>query len=429
MISNNLEELIVFNNGELIVPPNPVIPVIPGDGIGPEVWSATKKIVDYANQLAYNGERQIKWKNYLCGQAAFDKTGEWLPDETLQAFRKYVVGIKGPLTTPVSGGIRSLNVALRKALDLFVCLRPVRWFPGIPAPVNHPENVNITIFRENTEDLYTGIEFGAGTNESIQLLNLLEQNFPDQYKKIRFTEDVGFGLKPISKIGSERLVRAALNYALAHGKKNVTLVHKGNIMKFTEGAFRIWGYDLAENEFADQVFTFRQWSNIKKESGEDAANIKKELALKAGKLWINDIITDAAFQQVLLYPQEFDILATTNLNGDYLSDALAAQVGGIGISPGANINYQTGVAIFEATHGTAPMIAGKNIANPSSLLLSAEMLLRYLGWVESANLIIAALEQTIAAGHLTGDLAQFTENASSLSTDDFAEEICKKMKE
>ncbi len=429
MISDNLEELIVFKNGKIIVPPNPIIPVIPGDGIGPEVWSATKKIVDYANQLAYNGSRQIKWKTVLGGQAAFDKTGEWLPDETLQAFRKFVVGIKGPLTTPVSGGIRSLNVALRKALDLYVCLRPVRWFPGIPAPVNHPENVDITIFRENTEDLYTGIEFSAGSNESIQLLNLLEQNFPDQYKKIRFTEDVGFGLKPISKTGSERLVRAALNYALAHGKKNLTLVHKGNIMKFTEGAFRVWGYDLAENEFADRVFTFRQWSNIKNESGEEAANIKKELALKSGKLWINDIITDAAFQQVLLYPQEFDILATTNLNGDYLSDALAAQVGGIGISPGANINYQTGVAIFEATHGTAPTIAGKNIANPSSLLLSAEMLLRYLGWVESADLIITALEQTISAGHLTGDLAQFIKNATSLSTGAFAEEICKKMRE
>ena len=425
--NNKNEELVTSNNGKISVPNYPVIPVIPGDGIGPEIWDATRKIVDLANEIAYHGTRNILWKTVLAGQKAFDQTGEWLPLETLEAFQKYIVGIKGPLTTPVSGGIRSLNVALRKALDLYVCFRPVRWFSGIPAPVIHPENVDITIFRENTEDLYTGLEFSAGSEQTKQLLTFLSQTFPDQAAKIRFTDEVGIGLKPISKEGSDRLVRAAINFALINGKHTVTLVHKGNIMKFTEGAFRVWGYDLAEKEFADRVYTARQWGITKNQSGETAAQQEKELAQKSGKLWINDMITDAAFQQVLLYPAEFDVIATTNLNGDYLSDALAAQVGGIGIAPGANLNYQSGIAIFEATHGTAPTIAGKNQANPSSLLLSAEMLLRYIGWHESANLIINAFEQTVTAHQLTGDLAQFVDNATLVTTSEFAEAICSKM--
>jgi len=421
------EQIITFQQDKLVVPDSPSIPVIPGDGIGYEVWNATEKVVNFAIRAAYKGKKSIHWKKVLAGEKAFQETGSWLPDETLSDFRRYVVGIKGPLTTPVGGGIRSLNVALRKDLDLYVCLRPVRWFTGIPAPVYHPEKVNITIFRENTEDVYSGIEFAAGSPEAQSLLELLGKHFPKEIQKIRFKEDVGLAIKPISKPGSERLVQAAIEYALKENKKTLTLVHKGNIMKFTEGAFLQWGYDIAEQKYSSEVYTSRQWQRTQKSSGAVLANDEKDKAIKSGKIWINDIITDAAFQQVLLYPQEFELLVTTNLNGDYLSDALAAQVGGIGIAPGANINYQTGIAIFEATHGTAPSIAGKNMANPSSLILSAEMMLRYIGWEDAANLIIHGLERSIAEKKLTPDLSQFVEHSIQVGTNEFADIICNNM--
>jgi len=428
MIKNTFQEqIITYQQGKLVVPDFPTIPVIPGDGIGDEVWNATEKVVNFAVNVAYKGKKSIQWKKVLAGGKAFQETGTWLPDETLSDFRHYVVGIKGPLTTPVGGGIRSLNVALRKDLDLYVCLRPVRWFNGIPAPVHHPENVNITIFRENTEDVYSGIEFAAGSTEALSFIELLGQHFPKEIQKIRFKEDVGLAIKPISKHGSERIVQAAIEYALKENKKTLTLVHKGNIMKFTEGAFLQWGYDIAEQKFGSEVYTSRQWQRTQNSSGEDFANAEKVKAIKSRKIWINDIITDAAFQQVLLYPQEFDLLVTTNLNGDYLSDALAAQVGGIGIAPGANINYQTGIAIFEATHGTAPSIAGKNMANPSSLILSAEMMLRYIGWEGAANLIIHGLERSIAEKKLTPDLSQFVEQSIRVGTNEFADIVCKNM--
>jgi len=421
------EQIIITEQEKLIVPNFPTIPVIPGDGIGPEVWKATEKVINAALKIAYRGERSIFWKEVLAGEKAFKETGSWLPEQTLSDFRKYIVGIKGPLTTPVGGGIRSLNVALRKDLDLYVCLRPVRWFTGIPAPVLHPENVDITIFRENTEDVYSGIEFAANSPETKLLLEILEQNFPKEKQKIRFQENVGLAIKPISKAGSERLVRAAIEFAIKFHKKTITLVHKGNIMKFTEGAFLEWGYETIEQNYGPSVYTARQWQLCKKNEGEEIANQEKRTALSSGKIWVNDIITDAAFQQVLLYPQDFDLLVTTNLNGDYLSDALAAQVGGIGIAPGANINYHSGVAIFEATHGTAPTIAGKNLGNPSSLILSAEMLLRYIGWERAANLMIAGLESTIEKKYLTADLSGFVENAKQVGTDEFADLICTAM--
>jgi isocitrate dehydrogenase len=421
------EQIIITEQEKLIVPNFPTIPVIPGDGIGPEVWKATEKVINAALKIVYRGERSIFWKEVLAGEKAFKETGSWLPEQTLSDFRKYIVGIKGPLTTPVGGGIRSLNVALRKDLDLYVCLRPVRWFTGIPAPVLHPENVDITIFRENTEDVYSGIEFAANSPETKLLLEILEQNFPKEKQKIRFQENVGLAIKPISKAGSERLVRAAIEFAIKFHKKTITLVHKGNIMKFTEGAFLEWGYETIEQNYGPSVYTARQWQLCKKNEGEEIANQEKRTALSSGKIWVNDIITDAAFQQVLLYPQDFDLLVTTNLNGDYLSDALAAQVGGIGIAPGANINYHSGVAIFEATHGTAPTIAGKNLGNPSSLILSAEMLLRYIGWERAANLLIAGLESTIEKKYLTADLSGFVENAKQVGTDEFADHICTAM--
>ena len=423
----DIEQIISIEQEKLIVPNFPTIPFIPGDGIGPEVWKASEKVINTAIDIAYRGEKRIVWKEVLAGEKAFTETGSWLPEQTLSDFRKYIVGIKGPLTTPVGGGIRSLNVALRKDLDLYVCFRPVRWFPGIPAPVLHPENVNITIFRENTEDVYSGIEFAANSPESNLFLELLEQNFPNEKQKIRFQENVGLAIKPISKAGSERLVRAAVEFALKSHKKTITLVHKGNIMKFTEGAFLEWGYEIIEQNYGSFVYTSRQWQLSKKVEGEEIANQKKTTALNTGKIWVNDIITDAAFQQVLLYPQDFDLLVATNLNGDYLSDALAAQVGGIGISPGANINYLSGIAIFEATHGTAPMIAGKNLANPSSLILSAVMLLKYIGWETAADLIISGLESTIKHKSLTADLSGFVENAKQVGTNEFADHICAAM--
>ncbi len=418
---------IQVENDQLIVPDQPTIPYMPGDGIGPEVWAATQSIVDAAVQKAYQGQRAITWLEIAAGEKSARESGEWLPQETLDAIQEYVVAIKGPLTTPVGGGIRSLNVTLRKTLDLFVCLRPIRWFEGVAAPVREPHLIDVTIFRENTEDLYTGIEYAAGSPDNQSLLKFFEENFPSDFAKIRFQENVGLGIKPISKQGSQRLMRAALNYAIENQRKTVTLVHKGNIMKFTEGAFRNWGYDLAETEFGSQVFTKRQWEIIKNAEGETAANAQRSAASQNNKIWVNDVITDAAFQQVLLYPKDFDVIASTNLNGDYLSDAIAAQVGGIGIAPGANINMDTLVAFFEATHGTAPAFAGNDIAYPSSLLLSADMMLRYMGWTEAAQLILSALKKTIKQKFLTADLALYVPKAQLMGTQAFAQKIIKNL--
>jgi isocitrate dehydrogenase len=382
-----------------------------------------QQVVNAAIDKVYQSDKSIIWKEVLAGEKAFQQTGEWLPQETLNAFSEYTVGIKGPLSTPVGGGIRSLNVALRKDLDLYVCLRPVRYFHGISAPVTHPDKIDITIFRENTEDVYSGIEFEADSPESILFLQWLQEQFPASYQKIRFPQSVGLGIKPISKNGSQRLVQAAIEYAIRNKKPILTLVHKGNIMKFTEGAFRRWGYDLAEDEYKDFVYTARQFNETKNMSGSAEAQKEKDWALNSGRIWMNDVITDAAFQNLLLHPQNFSVIATSNLNGDYLSDALAAQVGGVGISPGANINYHTGIAIFEATHGTAPDIAGMNLANPSSLILSSVLMLQYLGWNKAAELITSALEKTIKIGQLTYDLAQFVNGSHSLSTSEFADAI------
>jgi isocitrate dehydrogenase len=349
--------------------------------------------------------------------------GTWLPDETLQAFKDLMVGIKGPLETPVGGGIRSLNVALRKALDLYVCLRPVRWYRGVPSPVRKPEEVNMVVFRENTEDLYTGIEYEQGSPDNDRFLTLLKEHFPKDFAKIRFPGSAAMGIKPVSVEGSQRLVRAAIRWALANHRRSVTLVHKGNVMKFTEGGFRNWGYALAEQEFGDQVYTSLQWERIENEQGEEAANHEQSVAIQQGKLWVKDVITDAMFEAALTRPREYDVLATTNLNGDYLSDSLAAQVGGLGIAPGGNINFDTHHAIFEATHGTAPRLAGKNIANPCSVLLSGEMLLRYLGWNEAADLVIRGIEGAIAARELTADLHALVVGARLLSTSEFGHAI------
>jgi isocitrate dehydrogenase len=410
-------------NKKLIVPDQVTIPFITGDGIGPDVTDAMQSVVNAAIEKAYQFEKKIIWNEVFAGEKAFHQTGEWLPQETLNAFSEFVVGIKGPLTTPVGGGIRSLNVALRKDLDLYVCLRPVRYFQGINAPVTQPEKIDVTIFRENTEDVYSGIEFESDSQESKMFLDWLQEQLPDSYHKIRFPQSVGLGIKPISKEGSQRLIQAAIEYAIRNKKPIVTLIHKGNIMKFTEGAFRMWGYDLAERDYKEFIYTARQFEHTRTHVGISEAKKEKEWALGNGMIWMNDVITDAAFQNLLLYPQDFSVIASSNLNGDYLSDALAAQVGGIGISPGANINYQTGIAVFEATHGTAPDIAGKNLANPSSLILSSVLMLQYLGWNDAAELITKALEKTINHGQLTQDLAQFVTGSSALGTGEFAKAI------
>ena len=371
---------------------SPIIPFIEGDGSGPDLWRAAVRVLDAAVAAAYAGNRRIVWQEVLAGEKSFKLNGSWLPPATVEAFRTHLVGIKGPLTTPVGGGIRSLNVALRQDLDLFVCQRPVRWFQGVPSPVTRPQDVDMVIFRENTEDIYTGLEFENGSAGGTAFKRFLQEAFPQEFKKIRFPESAGFSIKPVSQEGTERLVRAAIGWALANRRHSVTLVHKGNIMKFTEGAFRNWGYALAEREFGDRIFSWRQWEQVKQARGEAAADLELQAAKAAGKLLVKDIIADACFQQCLLDPTDLDVLATTNLNGDYLSDALAAQVGGIGIAPGANINYVTGHAIFEATHGTAPRLAGLDKANPSSVILSGEMMLRHLGWNEAADRIIPAIE-------------------------------------
>ncbi len=422
---NSPSTIIQMKNNQLIVPDHVSIPCIPGDGIGPEVFAGMTAVVDAALKKAFNDKKSFIWMEVPAGEKSFNQTGEWLPQETLNAFEKYKVGIKGPMTTPVGGGIRSLNVAIRKELDLYVCLRPVRYFQGISAPVRRPELIDVAIFRENTEDVYSGIELQSESVEAKSLLQWMEEKLPGEYKKMRFTDSVGVGIKPISQEGSSRLVRAAVDYAIKNKKPSVTLVHKGNIMKFTEGAFRKWGYDVAENEYKDSVYTALQYVETLKMRGLEAAREEKATSLKDGKIWMNDVIADAAFQNLLLYPQNFHVIATPNLNGDYISDALAAQVGGIGISPGANINYQTGIAVFEATHGSAPDIAGQNMANPSSLILSATLLLEYLGWNEAADLITKGLEKTIFQGLLTKDLAQFVEGSTTLGTDEFSEAIIK----
>ncbi|MFF2497210.1 MULTISPECIES: NADP-dependent isocitrate dehydrogenase [Peribacillus] len=417
---------ITVTNGALNVPNNPIVPYIEGDGIGPDIWAAASRVLDAAVEKAYNGEKKIEWKEVLAGQKAFDQTGEWLPQETLDVINEYLIAIKGPLTTPIGGGIRSLNVALRQVLDLFVCLRPVRYFEGVPSPVKRPEDTDMVIFRENTEDIYAGIEYAKGSDEAKKLIEFLQNEFGVQ--NIRFPETSGIGIKPISEEGTKRLVRSALNYAIKEGRKSLTLVHKGNIMKFTEGAFKTWGYEVAEQEFADKVFTWNQYDKIKEAEGTEAANKAQSAAEAEGKIIVKDSIADIFLQQILTRPKEFDVVATMNLNGDYISDALAAQVGGIGIAPGANINYETGHAIFEATHGTAPKYAGLDKVNPSSVLLSGVLLLEHLGWTEAANSITKSVEQTIASKVVTYDFARLMEGATEVKCSEFADELIKNLK-
>jgi isocitrate dehydrogenase len=420
-------ETISIKNGKLQVPDHPIIPFIEGDGTGPDIWRASVRVIESAIAKAYGGQRKIAWKEVLAGQKAYDWTKDWLPEATVNAFRQYLVGIKGPLTTPVGGGVRSLNVALRQILDLYVCLRPVRWFKGVPSPVRTPERVDMVIFRENTEDIYAGIEWETGSEGARKVLAFLKQEFPKSYAKVRFPETSAIGIKPVSREGTERLTRAAIEYALANGRKSVTIVHKGNIMKFTEGGFRAWSYALAEREFHDQTYTWEQWTRSKEERGEDAANAEQKRELAAGKLLVKDVIADIALQQVLTRPDEFDVIATLNLNGDYLSDALAAQVGGIGIAPGGNINYLTGHAVFEATHGTAPKYANLDKVNPGSVVLSGEMMLRYMGWTEAADLIVDGMDGAIASRRVTYDFARLMTGATEVSTTQFGDAIIENM--
>ncbi|OGL17077.1 MAG: NADP-dependent isocitrate dehydrogenase [Candidatus Rokubacteria bacterium RIFCSPLOWO2_12_FULL_69_21] len=418
---------ITVQDGRLRVPDQPIIPFIEGDGTGPDIWRASVRVLDAAVQKAYGGRRRIEWMEVFAGEKAFRKFNTWLPDETVDAFREYLVGIKGPLTTPVGGGIRSLNVALRQLLDLYVCLRPVRWFKGVPSPVRHPEKVDMVIFRENTEDIYAGIEFEQASEDVKKVLAFLKETFPQMYKKIRFPDTSSIGLKPVSREGTERLIRAAIGYAVANKRRSLTLVHKGNIMKFTEGAFRNWGYALAEREFPDRVYTWEQWERARAAKGEAAANAEQKAALAAGRLLVKDAIADITLQQVLTRPDEFDVIATLNLNGDYLSDALAAQVGGMGIAPGGNINYVTGHAVFEATHGTAPKYANLDKVNPGSVVLSGEMMLRYLGWREAADLIVKGMDGAIGAETVTYDFARLMEGAKEVKCSEFGDAVISHM--
>lgn len=437
---------ITIQDGRLHVPDHPILPFVEGDGTGPDIWRASVRIFDAAVEKAYGGQRKIMWMEVLAGEKAFLLTDNWLPDETVQAFQTFLVGIKGPLTTPVGKGIRSLNVAIRQLLDLYVCLRPVRHFAGVPSPVKRPELVDMVIFRENTEDIYAGIDYPAGSPEAAQILEFMAQHFPKDFQKVRFgtservrdflklidpasdgSVEVGIGIKPVSRVGTERLVASAIQYAIAHQRRSVTFVHKGNIMKYTEGAFRDWGYELAERAFGDYVYTWGQWERSKAVRGEDYANAEQRAALEAGKILVKDAIADIALQQVLTRPEEFDVIATLNLNGDYLSDALAAQVGGIGIAPGGNINYITGHAIFEATHGTAPKYANLDKVNPSSVVLSGDLMLRYMGWTEAADRIIRGLERTISDKIVTYDFARQMSGAHEVSTSAFADAMIERM--
>jgi isocitrate dehydrogenase len=434
---------ISVQNGKLTVPDSPILPFIRGDGTGPDIWRASERVFDAAVQKAYGGKRKIAWFEVFAGETAKNKFDNWLPDDTVDAFKEYLVGIKGPLTTPVGGGIRSLNVALRQMLDLYVCLRPVQWFTGVPSPVKHPEKVDMVIFRENTEDIYAGIEFKGGSPESAQVLEFLAKEFPKEFAKIRFGTqekiaeymsrstsghgappvEVGIGIKPVSAVGTIRLMKAAVEYAIRFKRKSVTIVHKGNIMKFTEGAFRDWAYGASERIFGDKVYTWAQYDRTKKDKGEAAANDEQKAALAAGRVLIKDAIADIALQQVLTRPEEFDVIATLNLNGDYLSDALAAQVGGIGIAPGGNINYISGHAIFEATHGTAPKYANLDRVNPGSVVLSGEMMLRYLGWTEAADLIVKGLNGAIGSKRVTYDFARLMEGGTEIKCSEFGDNI------
>jgi isocitrate dehydrogenase len=418
---------ISIRDGKLVVPERPIIPFIEGDGTGRDIWRASVRVLDAAVQRAYGERRKIEWMEVYAGEKSFNAFRSWLPDETVEACREYLVSIKGPLTTPVGGGIRSLNVALRQLLDLYVCLRPVRWFKGVPSPVKAPEKVDMVIFRENTEDLYSGIEFEQGTDDNRKFLELLKTNFPKHYAKIRFPNTSGIGIKNVSIEGTERLFRAAIEYALANKRKSVTIVHKGNILKFTEGSFRAWAYALAEREFADRVYTWPQWERTKAAGGEKAANDEQATALKSGKLLIKDAIADITLQQVLTRADEFDVVATMNLNGDYLSDALAAQVGGIGIAPGANINYITGHAVFEATHGTAPKYADLDQVNPGSVILSGEMMLRYMGWLEAADAVIGAMDKTIGQKIVTYDFARLMEGSTKVKCSEFGDALIRNL--
>lgn len=420
-----MTEKVKMISGQLETPLNPTIPFIEGDGIGPDVWAAAVRVFDTAVEKTYAGKRKIEWLEVLAGEKAFKKTGEWLPKETLDTINEYLIAIKGPLTTPIGGGIRSLNVALRQELDLYVCLRPVRHFSGVPSPLKHPELVDMAIFRENTEDIYAGIEFPAGSKEANQLIDFLKNNFG--VNKIRFPETSGIGIKPVSKEGSERLIRSAIEYAIDHGKHSVTLVHKGNIMKFTEGAFKKWGYELAEREFSDKVFTAQEYDRIKEKAGAKKAEQAQAEAESAGKIIMKDVIADNFLQQILIAPADYEVVATMNLNGDYISDALAAQVGGIGIAPGANINYRTGHAIFEATHGTAPTFAGQDKVNPSSVILSGTLMLEHIGWKEAADMIVEALETTIESKIVTFDFASLMEGATEVKCSAFGDEIIRNM--
>ena len=420
-------KITIDDAGKLTVPNNPIIPFIEGDGTGRDIWRASVRVFDAAVEKCYGGARKIHWMEVYAGQKSNDEFGTWLPEATVQACRDYLVSIKGPLTTPIGGGIRSLNVALRQMLDLYVCLRPVRWFKGVPSPVKNPGKVDMVIFRENCEDIYAGIEFEQGTEANKKILALLKEHFPKEYGKIRFPDSSGIGIKPVSKDGSERLIRAAIEYAITNGRKSVTLVHKGNIMKFTEGAFRNWGYALAEREFADKVYTWDQWERTKAKQGEAAANAEQKAAIAAGKVVIKDAIADITLQQVLTRAADFDVIATLNLNGDYLSDALAAQVGGIGIAPGGNINYLTGHAIFEATHGTAPKYANLDKVNPGSVILSGEMMFRFLGWNEAADAIIRGFNGATAAKTVTYDFHRLMEGATLVKCSEFGDAIIRHM--
>ena len=418
------EKVSMGTNGKLNVPNNPIIPFIIGDGIGPDIWNASVRVFNSAVEKAYAGARSIQWKEVLAGEKAFNETGSWLPEETLDVFREYLIGIKGPLTTPIGGGIRSLNVALRKELDLYVCLRPTKWYQGVPSPVKRPEDVDMVVFRENTEDIYAGIEFPGDTEGSQKIQNYLINELGVAYT---FNPNTGIGIKIVSEEGSKRLVRSALEYAIEHKRTSVTIVHKGNIMKYTEGAFKQWGFEVAEKEFAEHTYTWGQWERTKEEKGQDAANAEQKEAEQAGKIIVKDMIADNFLQQILLAPKDFSVVATLNLNGDYISDALAAMVGGIGIAPGANINYKTGHAIFEATHGTAPRFANTNTMNPSSVILSGVMMLEYMGWQEAADKIVQALSQTIKDKTVTVDFYNLMQGATLLKTSEFADQIIAKL--